>query len=169
MAGSDLYANTITKGVLSDAADAIVFNEISMGLNVFDKVGILIQRIEYIFNWSVFTAMNASADQFVQALTTSDQIVDLSVANLDVVDQYSVRRQDFGTAASGFVFERPAAHDFSTLAGSGLLIPPRPLYAAVQTVSIASAYTFYLRIFFKMVQLKDSEYLELLETRRAFN
>lgn len=163
---TDKYVNIVTRAFTMSAANTLTFSELQLGFNLFDKIGLVVHRLEYEF--SSIGQMTTTADSFQIALTTSDKIVGLGSDQIEVIDVGVLYRHDFGAAASGQMLFYPYVHDFSMLPGGGLLVPPKPLYVAMLTGGFATAATGVLRVYFTMQPLADTEYLELLETRRAF-
>lgn len=164
----DKYSNMMVKSISMSAANTLSFDEVDIGLSLFDKVGLQVQRIEYTINKGTLAEMTAANDTIEMALTTNDGISAITTDDRSVIHMYRLRRLDAGTAGNAVFFEQPVVFDFSSLSGGGLLITPRPLYVAMDTSGLASAGTAYLRIFFTVVKLQDSEYFELLETRHYF-
>lgn len=165
---TDKFVNLLTDTVTMSAANTITFKEINIGLNIFDKVGLLLTRIEYDPAAASLQDLDTDGDYLVMGITSSQTIATLSMLNQEVIDQTSLLRLDAGAAANYNIFARPFVHDFSTMPGGGLLIPPKPLYVAASSGGMTVAAVLYVRLYFIIYKLNDSEYLELLETRRAF-
>lgn len=165
---TDKYVNMITGDLALSAANTLTFEEINVGLNIFDKVGLLITRLEYDTTMAAIAEMTASGDFINAGFTTSNQVSSLLINKSEVVDQVVIGRHDMGAAAAAQLFMKPWVRDFSTQPGGGLLVPPKPLYFAGYSGGLASPCTLYLRFYFIIIKLTDAEYLELLETRRAF-
>ena len=164
----DMFPNIITASITMSAANTLTFEEINVGLNIFDKVGLLLQRIIYEPTVGTWSDLEASGDTIQGAICNDDGIDDLDVNRQQIFDKVVVRRHDMGTAASGWIHRKEITADYSTLSGGGILIPPKPLYLAMGSSGLAAAGAMKVRIYFTMVKLADADYLELLETRRAF-
>jgi len=164
----DKYANVLTESVTLSAANTLTFEEMELGLSLFDKVGLLISRIEYEPAVGTLNEMTASGDEIRMALTTSESISNLRVDEKAVIHSMVYKRFDAGTAASGHFYRLPFVYDLSDLPGGGILITPRPLYLAGDTDGVASAAVLYVRIYFTVISLTPAEYFELLETRQYF-
>ena len=165
---TDRFANIITESVECSTANTLTFQEITVGLSIFDKAGILLNRIEYIPSKAMIQEMTAADDTIEMAVTTSNTITTLSVTQTQVIDKVLLNRLDLGTAASGHILEVPIVRDMSTLPGGGVLITPRPWYIALNTAGLASAGTLTIRFYFTVMKLQPAEYFELLETRTYF-
>jgi len=169
MAGAkDKYANLLVKNFSLSAANTLTFDEIEIGLSLFDKVGLKIQRLEYHWSNAALAEMTANGDDMVCGLITSDAVSSPGPSESAVIHMTRIKRIDFGTAASAQLTKVPDVFDFSNLAGGGLLVTPRPLYAFGNSSGLASACQFNLRVFFTVEKLADAEYFELLETRHYF-
>lgn len=164
----DKFVNVITNSIGMSAANTLTFSEINVGLNIFDKVGLLITRVEFDIGASSMQDLDTDGDVVFTAITSSNNITSLVPSQAEVIDQVSVIRTDGGAAANMLLTQRPFIHDFSTQPGGGLLIPPKPLYMAMTSSGMTVAGAAYIRLYFIIYKLSDSEYLELLETRRAF-
>lgn len=165
---TDRYSNILTQSITMSGANTLTFQEVNIGISLFEKAGILISRIEYQPTMATVDLMTASSDDIIMAVTTSNQLTSLTPEQQSVIHQMDFARFDFGTAASGQFFSVPWQYDFGQLPGGGLLITPRPWYVAMQSVGLASAGSGYVRFYFTVVQLKPEEYFELLETRTFF-
>lgn len=164
----DKFVNVINQPLTMSAANTLTFSEINVGLNLFDKVGLLVTRIEYDPTIATLQDLDTDGDLITMGLVASNTISSLLATQAEVIDQTSLSVIHAGAAASAEFFNRPFVHDFSTQPGGGLLVPPRPLYASAMSAGMTAAGVFYLRLYFIIYKLNDSEYLELLETRRAF-
>lgn len=164
----DKFPNIIVKRATQSAANTITFEEIQVGLNLFDRAGLLITRVEYSPSEASLNEMTAEGDVIEMGLTNNDGLSSLLPSDEQVLDVASLQRRDFGTAASAQILERTLQRDFSTLPGGGILVPPKPLYIGIASTGLASAAVADFRIYFVVIRLESSEYLELLETRRAF-
>jgi len=165
----DRYVNIITQAVTASAANTLTFDKLDLGFNLFEGAAVLLQRLEYIFDVAAVEEMTTAGDDLQAALTNSDGLSNLAAQQLEIIDQQALHRVDLGTAASGSIRNTTEIHDFSNLIGGGLLVPPRPLYFAINSNGLASAATVRFRMYFIVVRLKSSDYIELLETRRAFS
>lgn len=164
----DMYVNLITKTISASAANALTFDTIDVGLNIFDKVGLLICRLEYDVSGGTLADLDQDGDAVQFGLTSSNDITSLSALQSEVLDVITINRYDAGTAGNATFFDKPIIHDFSTLPGGGLLIAPKPLHVATAASGMSAPASAVLRLYFVMIQLTDADYLELLQTRRAF-
>lgn len=163
----DMYANIIFQTVTQASANDLVFAEIDVGLNLFDKVGLLINRVEYDLTGLV-NEMQATTDAAQMGLTASNQITSLDFSERAVIDYLELDNSIHGTAANLQTFIFPFIRDFSTMPGGGILVSPKPLYLALDSTGFASAQNVTARIYFTILKLSDADYFELLESRRFF-
>lgn len=168
-AGQDKYANVILQTCTMSAANTLTFSEVNIGLSTFDRIGMLVSRLEYMASSTTYQELTSGADIAQVGLVGSDQVTSIGSTTRGVYDKTEWTTIPHGTPASADILVFPVIKDLSGLPGGGLLIPPRPLYLAATTGGFAAAGTFYLRLYFTTIQLKDSDYFELLETYRYFN
>lgn len=165
---NDMFSNILTSQVNQTAANSFTVQEIQVGLNLFDKVGLVLHRVEYQLTNSALSEMTSANDRVALGLINNQNLTGLDHEDSQVLDSVQLYRSDFGTAGSAELNTFPIIRDFTGLPGTGLLIPPKPLFFAMDSVGLATASLAQVRIYFTIRNLKDSEYLELLETRRAF-
>lgn len=162
---ADKYANVLFQEVTESAANTLTFEAIDLGLSLFDKVGLLVSRIEW-YNWEV--RLLAAADVVNFGLSSSNQFATVTAQENSIVTYHYYKVLDYGVAGNNKIFTSPLVDDFSTLPGGGLLVTPRPLYIFAQGANLAGTITATMRMFFTVVTLKPEEYFELLETRQFF-
>lgn len=166
---TDKYANILQESVTMSATDTLTFQEINIGLNIFDKVGLLLHRIQFDPAVSFFGEMVAITDYVRMALSQSNTISSLSINERAVIDLLELGVVAHGTPASAALVEVPLTRSYTDLPGGGILIAPRPLYFALSSSGFAAPLTVVMRVYFTIIQLKDSDYLELIESRRFFS
>lgn len=164
----DQYVNMLVQTITMSAANTLTFSEINIGLNLFDKVGLLVNRIEYHPTLATLQDIDTDGDSISIGLTTNNTLASLNPSNAAVIDLQQLHRVDAGAAANAILVQTPLIHDFSTLRGGGMLIAPKPLYIAMMSAGLTAAGVAYFRLYFSLVQLSDAGYLELLQTRGVF-
>lgn len=164
----DKYSNILAIDIEMSAADVLTFQDVNVGLNIFDKVGILINRMDVEINNATKSALDSAAASIDIGLTQSNQIAALSLQQRAVIDKIKIG--GIGTIATGFAIVRePFSVTYGDLPGNGLLISPSPLWIAMDSTGFATVIGFCtVRIYFTVVDLKPEEYFELLEARRFF-
>lgn len=161
----DKFANVIYDSVTESGANTLTFEELTVGLNIFDKVGILIHRIEY-YDFDILLVDDTDSIKF--GLTASNGWSTVTPAETSIITFHKESIREIGTAASAFQRTDPLVDDFSTLPGGGLLTTPKPLYLFAEGNNLGSAATVRARIFFTIMKLRPEEYFELLEARQYF-
>lgn len=167
-AKKDMFPSLICRNIIQSAANVSTFFELAIGLSLFNKVALLISRIEYTIHTGGLTMMTTTEDIIRVGLSISDNVLFLSADHSQVVDLVALQRIDYGTAASANLVSKPIVSDFSTLPGGGLLVPPKPLYFCIGSAGLATPCTAIIRMYFTVIALQDQEYLELLESRRSY-
>jgi len=168
MATKDKYANILTQEITMSAADTLTFTEVSIGLSIFDKVGILISRIEYHPSVTTMNLMIADDDKLFHAVTTTNTLASLNAREMSILDYHTLNMQVVAAGSGVQLYETPIVRDFANLPGGGLLITPRPWYVALSSTSLGTAGVSVFRFFFTVVKLTPQDYFELLETRTYF-
>jgi len=161
----DVYTNKFYGAVTESAASTLTFAEIPTNVSVFEKQAWVLSRLEWYLRSSDYDYLISVADGINLALTNSNSMTSLALNNPGVIDTMRVGIK-FATAV-GFEFvSAPIIRDFSGLPGGGVIIAPRPLYVAIQGVSIASACYAEVRGYFTTKTLSGDEYLELVDFYR---
>lgn len=164
----DNFPSVLIEDITMSAANTLTFSEVQVGLNLFDKVGLIMHRIEYFFGLATYDELAANAD-FVQiALTSSNSLGSLGSNERALIDKLEIDCIASGAPANLNIIQAPFVKDWSGLPGGGLLIPPKPLYVGMTSVGFAAAGTGYARMYFTLKKLSDADYLELVETFRFF-
>lgn len=162
---NDKYANILYNAVEESSVNTLTFDSVDFGLSLFDKVGILIHRIEWHHTYAQLIAVG---DTIKFGLSTSQSWTTVAPSEASIITYHLRMLRDYGTAGVNNIFEDPLIEDFSTIPGGGLLVTPQPLYQFVEGTSLPSAGIVRMRMFFTIVNLKAEEYFELLETRQYF-
>lgn len=162
---AEKFTNQAFLQVIESSANTLTFSKLETGLNIYEKVGWLISRIDYDFELAV-SNFAAEADGAYFGISASDQITTVSLQNSAVIERNTIHRRDMGTAAAGMFELMPIIKDFSKLLGGGLLVPPNPIYIFVQGIALGSPLTVSARMFYSVVVLKTEDFWELVEQRR---
>lgn len=162
---SDVYPNKGYAVVTESAANTLTFSEIQTNVSIFEKVAWLLQRIEWYFTYATYALLGDSGDTIDAALCSSNQITALSLSNPGVIDLMTMYKLEASDVGYNYQMQ-PLVRDFGSLGGGGLLIAPRPLYVGIKGTGVASVATAACRFYFKQIQLKPDEYLELIDFYR---
>lgn len=166
---TDQFANVANLEVTESAAGTLTFEQLQTGAGIFEKVAMVIHRIEYDTTAANIALVTASDDQLDVAWTTSDQITNLAKNKAQVIDRLSILQLQEGTPANMQYMTVPFIHDFTALPGGGLIVPATVFYLGIVGTSLASAAFFRSSMYFTYKQLKPEEYWELVEATRALS
>lgn len=170
----DKFANMATIHLLESAAGTLTWAKLETGIALFEKVAWLISRLEFFLQTRDSTNFAAEADTCLWALCASNTIATLglgaTITNPAVIYGQRIKRTDFGAAATGHLVTDPQIIDFSTMPGGGILVPPNPLYGAIQGANAPTVMEGFLRIYYTNYTLSNAdEYWELVESRRVIS
>lgn len=165
MPGKDEYANLVFDEVTESVVNTLTFESIDLGLTILQKVALLIHSVEYTDFWGYLAA---AGDSVIFGLAASNSFATPSPAERSIITFQNRTMVDYGTAGNNIVWTEPVKEDFSTFPGGGLLVVPKPLFLFVKGANLATPAHVTVRIYFTIKELKDAEYLELLETRAYF-
>ena len=165
---TDKYVNILAQRMTQAAANTLEFTEIDIGLSLFDRVGLKVQRLEYELSSATYGMFDSDGDIVEVGLSSSNQISSLSFDQRALVHKCVIVDTQQAGNIGNWLFSTPFVFDFSTLGGGGLLIPPKPLYGAINSASIATTVEGFVRIFFTIEKLTDADYLELVESYRFY-
>lgn len=170
----DAFANIATLHVVESAANTLTYAKLETGIALFEKVAWLIHRIEFYLSTLDVAHFAAEADTCYWALLASNTLTTLIGGNIvkepSVIFGQRAKRTDWGAAATGLFIHDPYVNDFSTLPGGGLIVPPNPLYIAVEGNAAPQPFTVDIRMYYSNYQLAGAdEYWELVESRRVIS
>ena len=166
--GVDKYSNILSEQLTLSAANTLSFSAIDVGLNLFDKIALLVHKIQILVTSGFVTEMVAVTDSATWGIVQSNSITTLSLSERACIDVIDYHLNVRGTAGDAELVAQPFERDYSTLPGGGILIAPKPLYFAATSGGWTAALNSTLRMYFTIHKLKDADYLELLESRRFF-
>ena len=162
---ADKYSNMLYETVTESAANTLTFKAIEMGISLFDKAAILIQRLMW-YNFQTLLAATTDAIQF--GLSASNSWSAPSASQGSIIHFHEQSLLDYGTAGNNILHKQPVVDDFTTLPGGGMLIAPKPLYLFAKGSNLSNPSSPQMRMFFTIVKLSDADYFELLESRHYF-
>jgi hypothetical protein len=165
--GGDLFSNMAIISVSESAANTLTFKKLETGISLTEKVAWVIHRLEWLIPTPHNSIFNADADTLYWGLALSNAWTAAALSESTIIDFNSMTRLDYGTAANSIPFVRPIVKDFSGMPGGGLLVPPTPMYAYAQGISLAAAVTVAVRLHYTMKTMAINEYWELVEARRV--
>lgn len=159
----DVFANIIAQRVTETAANTLTFAEIATGIGLTQGVGLILDKLE----WDPKTAalavanFNADADEIEVALTSSNALADLTGFNdRRILIKDGIYMHNGAAAISQQIMQKPFVKCFDI----PLIVATPKLYLAVKSTGMAAANTIDFRLYFRYVDLKIEEYLELAES-----
>lgn len=165
----DEFAQFMYLNVTMSATDTLTFSEVSLGLSLFDYAGLVIERIEYYPSVGSLSLIIDDADQLRMALVGSNSITSLAQDQPQVYDLLALNGSADGTPGNFVVIETPIVHDFSTMAGGGLLVPAQNMYIAMDSSALSAACDGSMRVYFRVKQLQAGDFVELVQRLRVLS
>ncbi len=161
----DKFANIAGMSLAMTAANTTTYGKFDFPFSVMDKTALLISRIEYIL--AGIDQLNSSGDYCIMGLSVrKDLTLITDVEDPAILDTTRLWRYDLGAAATGNFIQYPIIRDFSTLPSGGMIVAPNPLYFFVGSSGAGGVLSGYVRIWYTNLALADSEYWQLVESRR---
>jgi len=162
---TDKFANKFYGTVVESGPTTLTFAEIQTNVDVFSKKAWVLHKLEW-YELPADRGLIVNSDDAIRlALTSSNKMSSLSLSDAGVIDLLELNAVPY-TAVGVEIYDQPHIRDFSSLPGGGLIIAPRPLYIAIQGVSIAAVATGSVRGYFTAIDLNADEYLELVDFYR---
>lgn len=155
----DFYVNRALVLLTMSAANTLTFQEIRFGVGLFQGIALILHRLDLYPNTATAREVVTAADHLVVGLTTSDEITTLNMDQQSVMFSKSL----IAVAATTVPVEAPMSVDLSGLPGGGLIMPANPLYLAMNTSGFAAAGEVRAVLYHTFKELRDSEYLELIQ------
>lgn len=164
----DKYTNIFQFTAEESAINTLTFGEIQLGLTIFQKVALLINRVTVDWGAACIAQLAAATDTCAVGIVQDDSVASISLEQPATVFKRQKVLASYGVAANSIMHDVVEVIDYSTLPGGGELITPSPLYWAIQSVGTAATFPVTVRVCFQVVELKSDEYFELLEARRFY-
>jgi len=161
-----LYSAQAQFDVTESAANTLTFEKLDTGMSVYDKVGWVINRVEFRLAASSYALFNGSGDYLIMALTATNSLTALNPNNPAIYIYRQILRQDLGTAATGLFVDTSFDIDYSNLPGGGILVLPSPFYMGIVGSGLSGAATCITRIYFQAIDMSDQDYFNLVQARQ---
>lgn len=162
----DSYPNKFYGSCAESAANTLTFTEIQTNVSIMEKVAWVLHRLEWFIDATAWGALVATDDRISAALCSTNSLTELSLGDAGVIDFADFGIKLLSSVGFQITLGPNATRDFTSLPGGGLLIAPRPLYVAVQGVSLAAAQTVRVRGYYTQKVLSADEYIELVDFYR---
>jgi len=148
------------------AANTISFEKLEAGLSIYDKIGWVINRIEWRLSNATLGYFNSTGDQLKMAISNSNTPTTIVEDDPRYYAISTWNRVDFGTAASASLEDYRHVDDFSGLPGGGILVLPSPLYCAIQGSGLSTASQGFIRLYFSPIEMAQDDYFSLVQSRQ---
>ncbi|MBA7550659.1 hypothetical protein ES705_43180 [subsurface metagenome] len=166
--GVDQYANMYQTILTESAVTTLTYEEINLGLTLFQKRAILVSRIVIDWGFGTIGLLAATGDGVSVGLTQSNRPTSITLRDTSTIWKAEKAVVEYGTSANALIENMLDVYDLSDIPGGGEFIVPTPLYGAIQGIGIAAAASVVMRMYFTVVELKPEQYIELLEARHFF-
>lgn len=154
----DNYAN-IAEAQVTANGTTIAFTELQTGISLAQKRGIVIDKIEYTFARDDIGALADNEDINI-GWVTSNSITSLNTNQKQVIHAVTLGRVDMGTAATAQIYEMPVQFMYTP----PLIVAAQRIYLAVDSADSGSQNIHSSRLYFRYIDLKTEEYLEIAES-----
>jgi len=165
----DRFANVYTSDITMSAANVITFQQLNFGLNLRDKIAIVIDQMYFYIREGAVSEMTTTADAIAMAVTMGDAVTNIFGVGLGdrrIIYAHELRRLDLGTAGSGLLYQMPLKAEMMP----PVLVLPTRLFFAVNSVGLASAARVIMRMHYRTVNITQQDQLiEVLETFQLSN
>jgi len=166
----DAFANIAFLTVAESAANTLTFAQLQLTTTLMsEKAALIIHRAEFNLN-NINSCFDSTSDYCDLALTVSDRVTPLyDLSQPEILFFARTQRQDFGAAASGFLYDGPRIIDFTNLPGTGLIVPADRLYIGIKSTGApgANVQSVQMRLYYTVKSIATDEYWELIEARRV--
>lgn len=154
---NDMYANIASAQV--DITDgSIIFTELMTGAGLGQGIGILIDKIEYTMSAGVYNDMQTDGDYVSLGWSTSNSLTSVNIDQKGVIHFDQVQYLAIGTPAVG-LYVWPRQHEFAP----PIIVAAPRIFLWVNSIGVTTG-TIKSRLYFRYVELKDREYLEIAES-----
>jgi len=171
-AGKDAYVNMAYLSLTLSAANTLTFKKLDVitgALLGAKQFGLLIERAEFHATIGTMQDFTADGDHLSMVITVADGLSGIGADKPEVVCQWSLNRHDFGAAAAAQFIEKPATRDYSNLTGGGILVPADRVFLAATSIGLANPASVACRLYYTVVELQATDYLELIQMRRMIS
>ena len=168
-AGKDTYANMAIISVTESAANTLTFKKLETGIGFMEKAAWIINRVEYNMGSLLAANFNGDGDKLDFGISVANTFTTPSTTEITIIDQMTLERADYGTAAVALFRAYPIVKDFSSMPGGGILLPPNPVYLWARGTGLVAATSVVARIYYTILEMSTEDYWQLLEARRVLS
>ena len=164
---ADKYANIATITVTESSADTLTFAELRTNVGIEpdrkSASAIIIDEIDYFVSRTTLLALNADGDGLRFAITLSNAVTDLEdFSDRRILHSGVLVRLDGGTAGNFVLQQTPLIYQFFP----PLVTAERSLFLGVQGQATAVTNVLRCRIYHRVVEITQAEFIELAEVFR---
>jgi len=157
----DRFANIAASTLIAPAADTIAFQEILTGISLGQRMGMIIDQIDYFPASATIRELVDNTDLLLFGLTSSNDVDNLwDTADRRVIHSMELLALVSGVPATMVTMKAPYTYQFFP----PIIIAAPRLYLSIQGAGMAAAGTIRMRLYFRFIELAAQEYLELAET-----
>lgn len=162
MADNMTFADVAYLTVTETAANTLTFGALSLARALGSRQAFIVHKIEYLVPAASLALLVAAADALQYGLSLSNSITDVGYDKVEVFDRVYLS-YDGSLPSGGLMPAQPIVHDFNMMPGGGLIVPVKTMYVYAKGASVASASSVSCRMWYTVKELKDTEYLQLVE------
>jgi hypothetical protein len=156
------FADVAYLSVIESAANTLTFGALSLARALRSRQAFIVHKVEYLIPAATLALVVAAADALQFGLSLSNSITDIGYDKVEVFDRVYLP-YDGTLPAGGLCPPQPIVHKFTDMPGGGHIVPVKTMYLYAKGSSLAAATTASCRMWYTVRDLKDSEYLQLVE------
>jgi len=162
-AGVKLLANYAMRAYEAEVSQTVAntagYHSINTGYRLSSGNGLLIHRVLFFVGVAIFQDLVVAGDELQVGLFSGTDTTDFNSTN---AQKHAAKCVVSAEAAPLGRWVSPLELKFEDLPGGGILVPPSPLYAGLQTFGAAAAYTVGFEMWYTPVQIPKPETLEMV-------
>lgn len=145
--------------IQQNVANTAGYHSIDTGYRLSAGNGLLIHLIFFHVGVAILQDLVVAGDELQVGLFSGTDSTDFNTTN---AQKYVSKELVTAEAAPLGRWEMPLTIDLSMLPGGGIIVPPQPLYAGLQTFGAAAAYTIAFEMWYTPVSIPKPETLEMV-------
>lgn len=165
----DNYANIAFLTILETAANTLSWARLQLASSLMsEKAALIIHRADVQLTRHA-AVLNANTAIISTCLSVSDRVTDIrDLSQPEILFQLECQRVDVTAVSTHFPMS-PVVLDFSTLPGSGIIVPADNLYIGIKGTTCGAAGLASMRLYYTVKPLETNEYWDLIEARRVMS
>lgn len=160
----DMYTQVMSaEGAISAAATTGTINKLDTAYNTKDKIGLVVQRIEWYLQNIDADYSNADLSRWGLSFLSVQPSGGFEPEDAGLIDYNQVECIRFGAGGADF-FHYPIVKDYSNLLGGGVLCHPAHMYFwTYNETALAAGIVVFMRMYYHKIDLNDDDYRDLWE------